>query len=85
MPGEIITFDPKDYPDLAKIEDGEQVSLKVDGVKSSDDEGMIQIETSSVVQTNANPAKEGLKGLKKPSSAAGMMSGGQEEPVGDDD
>ena len=88
MPGEKITIDPANYPELAKIEDGEQVELKVMGVKSTDEDGMIQIETSAIEQTNANPAKKGLKDLKKPSPAGGMMRKGgmmeDEVPAGDD-
>ena len=41
MPGEQITIDPTNYPELAKIEDGEQVELKVVGTKSSDEDGQI--------------------------------------------
>ena len=28
MPGEVITIDPENYPELSKIEDGEVVELK---------------------------------------------------------
>lgn len=76
MPGEMIVIQAANYPNLAKIEDGEQVELKVTGVKSTDENGDIQIETSDIEQANVNPAKEGLKGLKKPSLAGGMMSKG---------
>lgn len=73
MPGEMITIDPENYPGLSKIEDGEQVELKVIGTKSSDEDGNIQIETSSIEQVNVNPAKKSLKEMKKPGSPAGMM------------
>ena len=66
MPGEIITIDSANYPDLAKIEDGEQVELKVVGTKTSDEDGGIQIETTSIEQMNVNPAKKSLKEMKKP-------------------
>lgn len=71
MPGETITIDPANYPELAKIEDGETVELKVIGTKSSDEDGGIQIETTSIEQVNANPAKKSLKEMKKPGTAPG--------------
>jgi len=71
MPGEIITIDSANYPDLAKIEDGEQVELKVVGTKTSDEDGGIQIETTSIEQMNVNPAKKSLKEMKKPGMPMG--------------
>jgi hypothetical protein len=82
MPGEVITIDPANYPNLAKIEDGE-VELKVMGTKSSDEDGNISIETTSIEQINANPAKKSLKEMKKPSmpmaAKESMMAPEEEE------
>ena len=77
MPGQTLEIDPQNYPDLAKIEDGEKVSLKVVGTKNTTEEGMIQIETDSIEQVDVNPAKKALKGLKS------RMDGGSQEEVGD--
>jgi len=87
MPGEQITIDPTNYPELAKIEDGEQVELKVVGTKSSDEDGQITIETTAIEQMNMNPAKKSLKDMKKGSMPGGMkkaMMGEEEEPLRED-
>jgi len=74
MPGEVITIDPENYPELSKIEDGEVVELKVTGTKSSDDDGNIQIETTAIKQMNVNPAKKSLKEMKGPAMKKEMMA-----------
>lgn len=81
MPGETITIDAEKYPGLSKIEDGEQVELKVTGTKSSDEDGNIMIETSAIEQTNVNPAKKSLKEMKKPGMPAGSMMKEEMEPA----
>ena len=85
MPGEQITIDPAKYPNLSKIEDGEQVELKVTGTKSSDEDGMVIIETTGIEQTNVNPAKKSLKEMRKPGSpGSSLMQEEQPEPEGED-
>jgi len=83
MPGETLTIDSKNYPELSKIEDGEQVELKVVGTKSSDEDGNITIETDSIEQTNVNPAKKSLKEMKKPGMMMGKMEK-EDEPADDE-
>ena len=83
MPGEVITIDPANYPELEKIEDGEQVELKVVGTKATNDDGSIEITTDSIEQMNMNPAKKSLKDLKKGSMPKGSMSMDKEDAIED--
>lgn len=64
MPGETIEIDTANYPDLASLAQGDDVSLKIKGkVTTVDEEGKLEITTSSIEQTDVNPAKNALKGL----------------------
>ena len=84
MPGETLTIESENYPELAKIEDGEQVELKVTGTKSSDEDGNILIETTGIEQTNMNPAKKSLKEMKKSSMPSGKMMQEEGNPSEDE-
>ena len=79
MPGETLIIDPANYPKLAEIDDGEDVVLSVKGKKSTDEEGMIQIETTDIEHTNANPAKKALKEMGVGSSSMNVPESNADE------
>ena len=82
MPGEVITIASDSYPDLAKIEDGESVVLKVTGTKNTNEDGDIEITTQSIAQTEVNPAKSALKDMVGPKNKTMMQGDSQEEDEG---
>ena len=79
MPGEVITIDAESYPDIANIEDGEQVSLKVTGTKNTTEDGQIEITTDSITRSDVNPAKEALRGMTPKQGKKMPMMGAEEE------
>mgnify|MGYP001607202923 CR=1 FL=1 len=62
MPGETITVDTANYPDLGNLDEGDKVKI-VGRVTGTDENGQLTIETESVEQAERNPAKEELKSL----------------------
>jgi len=62
MPGEIISIDTQNYPELAAKQEGDSISLKLKGTVSGiSEDGVLEITTESIEETDINTAEHKVK------------------------